>query len=186
MRGLWALGAFLITAPAAAAAQELALRGPEAPAPMSVEAANQALADAVFAPTPAPSRAPAALSASHGPYGLAFAPQARPNAMGGTDAGAELRFTRTLGKQRGEEGRYFLYASAARRSVDLPPAAGRWTSDDRGLVSDAKAGVGWSNGPMQTTLGYVRRKVPQAYAANGLERRGGGMVGLSFTLRPGS
>ncbi|MCC7266396.1 MAG: hypothetical protein IT546_03535 [Caulobacteraceae bacterium] len=154
---------------------------------MSVEAANLALANAVFAPTAAPGRTPAALSASHGRYGLEFAPQAAANPLGGTDTGAELRVTRTLGKAGGpDEGGYFLYASAARRSVDLPPDARRWSGDDRGLVSDLKAGVGWRNGSTETTLGYVKRKVPQAYTANGLERRGGGMVGFSLTFRPGS
>lgn len=186
MRGLWALGAVLITA-APAAAQELALQGQGPPAPMSVEAANQALADAVFTPSAAPGRNPAALSASHGRYGLQFAPQAAPNALGGTDTGAELRVTRALGKARGaDEGRYFLYASAGQRSVDLPGDARRWSGDERGLVSDLKAGVGWRNGSTETTLGYVKRKVPQAYTANGLEKRGGGMVGFSLTYRPGS
>lgn len=186
MRGLWALGALLITA-APAAAQDLSLGATESPAPMSVEAANQALASAVFAPTAAPGRNPAALRASHGRYGVEFAPQAQANALGGTDTGGELRVTRALGKARGaDEGRYFLYASAARRSVDLPPDARRWSGGERGLVSDTKAGVGWRNGSTETTLGYVKRKVPQAYTANGLERRGGGMVGFSLTYRPGS
>ncbi|HYD43848.1 MAG TPA: hypothetical protein VEA79_01140 [Phenylobacterium sp.] len=154
---------------------------------MSIEAANQALADAVFAPSAAPGRHPAALSASHGRYGLEFAPQAAANALGGTDTGAELRVTRALGKARGtDEGRYFLYASAAQRSVDLPRDARPWRGDERGQVSDLKAGVGWRNGSTETTLGYVKRKLPQPYTDNDLERRGGGMVGFSLTYRPGS
>lgn len=186
MRGLWALGAILITA-APAAAQELALQAPEVHAPTSVVTANEALANAVFAPSAAPGRNPAALSASNGRYGLEFAPQAAPNVLGGTDTGAELRVTRAIGKARdADEGRYFLYASAGQRAVDLPADVRRWSGDDRGRVSDLKAGVGWRNGATETTLGYVKRKVPQAYTANGLERRGGGMVGFSLTYRPGS
>ena len=186
MRSVWAIGAFLITA-MPATAQDLALNGAQEVTPASVQASNQALSDAVFAPF-APSRAASTMSASSGRYGLEFTPQTETNAYGGTNTGAELRITRDLGKRRsGEDGRYFLYASTGRRSVETPANAQAWAGRDRNsLVSDTKAGVGWRNGQMETSFGYVRRKVPQNYTANGLEKRGGGMVGFSLTYRPGS
>lgn len=186
MRGGWALGAFLIMA-APAAAQDLGLRGSQEIAPNSVQASNAALTDAVFAPF-TPARAPSTMSASSGRYGIEFTPQAASNAYGGTNTSAEVRVTRDLGKRRtADDGRYFLYASAGRRSVETPENAGRWAGEDRmSLVSDAKAGVGWRNERMESSLGYVRRKTPQSYNANGLEKRGGGMVGFSLTFRPGA
>ena len=186
MRGVWALGALLITA-MPAAAQDLAPSGSQEVAPASVEAYNQALSDAVFAPL-APSRTASTMSASNGRYGLEFTPQAETNAYGGANTGAELRVTRNLGKPRGDaDGRYFLYASAARRSVETPANAQRWAGRERnGVVRDTRVGVGWRNGEMETSFGYVRRKVPQSYTANGLEKRDGGMVGFSLTYRPDS
>lgn len=189
MRGMWALGAILVTA-APAAAQDFALRGRlgiEDVSPTSVEASNEALSQAVLTPFSARVETPAAISASKGRYDLDFAPHVRENVFGGTDAGAEIRVTRELGKRRtGDNGRYFVYAAASGQSVDLPPHAEAWAEGDRAaFVSDTKAGVGWRDGKMETSLGYVRRKVQSSYSSNGLEKRGGGMVGLSLTLRPG-
>ena len=185
MRGMWALGAILITA-APAAAQDFALRGRLGVGPATAEASNESLSRAVLTPLPAPTETPAALNASKGRYNLALAPHARENAFGGTDAGAELRVTRDLGKRRaGDDGRYFLYAAASGQSVELPPHA-EWADGDRSsFVSDAKAGVGWRKGNVETSVGYVRRKVQTTYSSSGLEKRGGGMVGVSLTLRPG-
>ena len=186
MRGGWAFGAFFILA-TPAAAQDLGLRGSPDLAPTSVQATNQALTDVVFAPF-APTRTASTMSASSGRYGVEFTPQAESNAYGGTNTAAELRVTRELGKRRdGDQGRYFLYASAGRRSIEIPENAQRWTGGERNsLVSDAKAGVGWRDKRMETSLGYVRRKAPQSYNGNGMEKRGGGMVGFSLTFRPGA
>lgn len=97
------------------------------------------------------------------------------------------------GAQFGDRGRWYLFAAASGRAVGLNmlrqqgdwDSAG-WTTDGAAaLIGDAHVGVGWRQGPMQASLGYIHREVKGQHMVFGQETKDDQVVALSFTVRPG-
>jgi hypothetical protein len=67
---------------------------------------------------------------------------------------------------------------------------GDWTragvTSDTGsrLVGDAQAGVGWRRGPMQASVGYIRREIKSKDQIMGMATQEDSVVALSFSLKP--
>jgi hypothetical protein len=129
---------------------------------------------------------------------------------GSAEAGATLRLSQRVsnstaerlrdlgvrdGAALGGQGRWYLFAAASGRAVGLNmlrndlnngwDRAG-WTTDPSStLVGDAQVGVGWRKGDLQTSLGYVHRKMKGAHMIWGQETRQDSMVAFSLSIRPG-
>lgn len=125
---------------------------------------------------------PAAVRFTTGPYVGEVIPYAR---LGTADdslrAGAMLRYgpgTRDSrivarlgqmgvrdGAAFGDAGRWYLFAAASGRAIgmnmarypDGDPGKTGWSTDTAAEVGDAQVGVGWRQGPMQTSIGYLHR-----------------------------
>lgn len=98
------------------------------------------------------------------------------------------------GRSFGDKGRWYLFAATSGRSVGLNllrdedggiRRAG-WSVDGASaLVSDAQAGVGWRKGPMQASVGYMRREIkPKQHGIRGLESQEDDVVALSISFKP--
>ena len=206
MRG-WVLGLAMIAA-APAAAQDFALRGRLDPSPVSAVASAEALGQVVFAPTPGRPAGHGPFAVSKGRYDLDFTPHARANAVGGVDAGAEVRVSRDLGDKVvdrlgdlgvrdgasfGDRGRFYLFAAASGRAVGMNMLRGEggwsregWSTDPTSaLVGDAQAGLGWRKGPMQASVGYIHREMKATHMLRGVEGKDDSLVALSLTIKPG-
>lgn len=93
----------------------------------------------------------------------------------------------------GDQGRWYIFASASGRAVgfnmlhreDGWNRAG-WSTDPMSrLVGDTQVGVGWRKGPLQTSLGLVHREVKTSHLPYGIDPNSSDtMVGLSFSVRP--
>lgn len=106
--------------------------------------------------------------------------EARLNAMGVRD-----------GQAFGEKGRWYLFAAASGRAVGLNmlrdgdgwDQAGWSTDPSSALIGDAHVGVGWRQGPVQASLGYVHREVKGQHMIWGQETKDDQIVALSFSIK---
>jgi hypothetical protein len=93
-------------------------------------------------------------------------------------------------------GRFYLYASASGRAVDVnmtrdgpgDPQHLGWASEGAGeMISDAQAGMAWRKGVVQASFGYVHREIRNDPAMVGRIDPGklkDSMVAFSFSIRP--
>lgn len=96
------------------------------------------------------------------------------------------------GEAFGEKGRWYLFAAASGRAVGLNmlrdqdgwDQAGWSTDSSSALVGDAHVGVGWRQGPVQASLGYVHREVKGQHMIWGQETKDDQIVALSFSIKP--
>ncbi|WP_333587733.1 lipid A-modifier LpxR family protein [Phenylobacterium sp.] len=152
---------------------------------------------------------PAAMRFAAGDLNVDVTPRAGVGfASGGgqAEAGATVRLGRNLdndlenrlnemgvrdGDAFGDQGRWYLFAAASGRAVGLNMLrngdgwnqAGWSTDRSSALVGDAHVGVGWRQGPMQASLGYVHREVKGQHMIWGQETKSDQMVALSFSIR---
>ena len=93
-------------------------------------------------------------------------------------------------------GRFYFYASASGRAVDVSmtrdapgdPQRMGWASEGAGeMISDAQAGMAWRKGAVQASFGYVHREIRNDAAMAGRIDPGklkDSMVAFSFSIRP--
>jgi hypothetical protein len=94
-------------------------------------------------------------------------------------------------------GRFYFYASASGRAVDLnmsrdapgDPQHLGWASDgvSSAMISDAQAGMAWRKGAVQASFGYVHREIrnnPAMVSRVDPGKLSDSMVALSFSIRP--
>jgi hypothetical protein len=155
---------------------------------------------------------PSALKWSAAGYDLDVSPHAGlgVSSAGGTaEAGAVVRFgvdmgarmARKLGLRQvdtasfGGHGRWYLFAAASGQAVGLNITGGApglprssWSTESTGaLISDAQAGVGWREGDLQASFGYVHREIKaQTLDPNGsnLSKVSDSMLAFSLSIRP--
>jgi hypothetical protein len=91
----------------------------------------------------------------------------------------------------GSRGRWYLFAAASGRAVGYNMLHGDngwdrgWSTDPTSkLVGDTQVGVGWRKGPMQTSVGYVHRKVKGAHIMYGIDPHDDDMVAFTLSVRP--
>jgi hypothetical protein len=98
------------------------------------------------------------------------------------------------GQSFGDQGRWYLFAAASGRAVGLNVTRDGSTGNLRGsgwsidpaarIISDAQAGLGWRQGPVEASLGYMHRDIKNAFEIRGSGRDGDSLIALSFTVRP--
>ena len=98
------------------------------------------------------------------------------------------------GQSFGDQGRWYLFAAASGRAVGLNVTRDGSTGNLRGsgwsidptarIIADAQAGLGWRQGPVQASLGYIHRDIKNAFEIRGTGRDGDSLIALSFTVRP--
>ncbi|MDB5476697.1 MAG: hypothetical protein JWP49_2208 [Phenylobacterium sp.] len=96
------------------------------------------------------------------------------------------------GAQFGDQGRWYLFAAASGRAVGMNMLHGDagwgragWSTDPTSkLVGDAQLGVGWRKGAIQTSVGYVHRKVKGDHLMYGVDPHDDSMVAFSLSIRP--
>lgn len=96
------------------------------------------------------------------------------------------------GAQFGDKGRWYLFAAASGRAVGMNMLHGEagwnragWSTDTTSkLVGDAQVGVGWRRGAVQTSVGYVHRKVKGEHLLYGVDPHDDDMVAFSLSIRP--
>jgi hypothetical protein len=111
----------------------------------------------------------------------ADAASARLNAMGVQDGAAF-----------GGRGRWYLFAAASGRAVGLNMLHGDggwdragWSTDATSkLVGDTQVGVGWRKGSVQTSVGFVHRKVKGDHVMYGVDPHDDDMVAFSLSVKP--
>lgn len=93
----------------------------------------------------------------------------------------------------GDRGRWYLFAGASGQLVGMNLLRGQegdWTragvtaDTTSKLVGDAQAGVGWRRGPMQASVGYIRREIKAKDQIMGMATQEDSVVALSFSLKP--
>jgi hypothetical protein len=92
----------------------------------------------------------------------------------------------------GDKGRWYLFAAASGRAVGLNMLHGQDGSWDRTLstdstsklVGDTQVGIGWRKGAMQSSFGYVHRKVKGAHLMYGIDPHDDDMVAFSLSVKP--
>jgi hypothetical protein len=151
---------------------------------------------------------PKALSFDGGPVAIDLSPHASVahSPRGGTaEAGATLEVSKAEAASRklnamgvkdgaafGDKGRWYLFAAASGRAVGLNMLHGEdgwdragWSTDSTSkLVGDTQVGVGWRKGAMQTSVGYVHRKVTGAHVMHGIDPHDDDMVAFSLSVKP--
>ena len=152
---------------------------------------------------------PSAVKLAAGKYALDFSPHAGfgfGDAGGSAEAGATVRLGKnvedrvsdSLGLRDGDEafgqrGRWYVFAAASGRAVGLNMLRGQngdWSragmsSDvNSKLIGDAQAGVAWRKGPMQASVGYIRREMKAKDVIMGMATQKDSMVAFSFSLKP--
>jgi len=156
---------------------------------------------------------PAAIRGSAGAYEIDVSPQAGVgygSAGGSLSGGAMVRLIPPSrdakvverlkamgvkdGASYGDQGRWYLFAAARGRAVGLNMAregAGLrrdgWSTDPVSLVGDAQVGLGWRKGDMQTSLGYMvrRMRIEDPYSRRFVDMPGNEQIaGISFSYRP--
>ena len=153
---------------------------------------------------------PQAVKFAAGDIAVDFTPHAGlgvGNTGGSAEAGAVVRVGQDLedrvvdalggsgvmnGKAFGNRDRWYLFAAASGRAVGLNMlnqdgdwSRAGWSSDPTSsLVGDAQVGVGWRRGAMQTSFGYVHRKIKMKEAVMGLKSQEDSVVALSFSFKP--
>lgn len=98
------------------------------------------------------------------------------------------------GQSFGNRGRWYLFAAASGRAVGLNMTRDGSTGNLRGsgwsidpaarIISDAQAGLGWRQGSVQASLGYLHRDIKNEFGVRGAGRNGDSLIALSFTVRP--
>ena len=96
------------------------------------------------------------------------------------------------GKTYGNRDRWYLFAAASGRAVGMNMlnqngdwSRAGWSSDPTSsLVGDGQLGLGWRKGAMQTSFGYVHRKIKMKEAVMGLRTMQDSVVALSFSFKP--
>jgi hypothetical protein len=98
------------------------------------------------------------------------------------------------GSSFGDQARLYLYAAASGRALGLNVVRDRETGGLRGsgwsidpaavLISDAQAGIGWRQGSVQASLGYLHRDIRNEFGVRGMKLDGDSIVALSFAIRP--
>ena len=91
-------------------------------------------------------------------------------------------------------GRWYLFAAASGRAVGLNVTRDGQTGDLRRsgwsidptavIIGDAQAGIGWRQGSVQASLGYLHRTIKNEFGLRGTSPRGDSLLALSFTIRP--
>ncbi len=91
-------------------------------------------------------------------------------------------------------GRWYLFAAASGRAVGLNVTRDGQTGDLRRsgwsidpaavIIGDAQAGIGWRQGPVQASLGYLHRNIKNEFGLRGAGPGGDSLLALSFTIRP--
>lgn len=118
--------------------------------------------------------------------------------IGKKDKSVEDRVIDGLGVRDGREafgdrGRWYLFAGASGQLVGMNLLRGQegdWTragvtaDTTSKLVGDAQAGVGWRRGPMQASVGYIRREIKAKDQIMGMATQEDSVVALSFSLKP--
>jgi hypothetical protein len=155
---------------------------------------------------------PGALSFGAGRLSVDVSPHAGVGVIGGdrargssAEAGAEVSLSKSElagerlkamgvkdGAQFGQAGRWYLFAAASGRAVGMNMLHGDsgwsragWSTDATSkLVGDAQLGVGYRKGPVQTSLGYVHRKVKGEHLMYGIDPHDDDMVAFSLSIRP--
>jgi len=153
-----------------------------------------------------------ALSFDAGRVAVDLAPHAGVGVIGGdrasggsAEAGATLQLSKADaaskrlnamgvkdGAQFGDRGRWYLFAAASGRAVGMNMLHGEggwdragWSTDPTSkLVGDAQLGVGWRRGAIQTSVGYVHRKVKGEHLMVGVDPHDDSMVAFSLSIRP--
>lgn len=96
------------------------------------------------------------------------------------------------GSAFGDQGRWYLFAAASGRAVGMNMLHGEsgwnragWSTDATSkLVGDTQVGVGWRRGAVQTSVGYVHRKVKGEHVMYGIDPHDDDMVAFSLSIRP--
>jgi hypothetical protein len=155
---------------------------------------------------------PDAMLVRAGGVGLSVSPHAGVgvDSIGGNsaEAGAMFKFTsvkgalqdrlRAMGVKNGstygDQGRFYLFAAVKGQAVGLNMMSGAngalrqagWSTDaSSALVGDGQVGVGWRQGGMETTIGYVHRGVHVQNAPYGAsDSFGEDLAALSLTFHP--
>jgi hypothetical protein len=133
-----------------------------------------------------------------GAFGFDMTPRAGfgwSSAGGVQTAGAMLRFGQGLGAEtgdRGGRGRWYLFAATERESLGYSFMRGEeaWKranigADPGALVGDTRAGVAWSDGPMEASFGYAQREIrPKDLDAPDVQATKESLLGVRFVYRP--
>lgn len=156
---------------------------------------------------------PAAVRGRAGSYDIDVSPQAGVgygSAGGSLSGGAMVRLIppsrdakvverlKALGVKDGavygDQGRWYLFAAASGRAVGLNMAQegsalrrDGWSTDPVSLVGDAQVGLGWRKGDMQTSVGYMvrRMQIEDPYSRRFVDMPGNEQIaGVSFSYRP--
>jgi hypothetical protein len=151
---------------------------------------------------------PNAVSFDGGPLAVDLSPHAgvsRSQAGDSAEAGATIELSKADrageklkamgvrdGASFGDRGRWYLFAAASGRAVGLNMLHGDsgwdragWSTDPTSkLVGDTQLGVGWRKGAMQTSVGYVHRKVTGAHIMYGIDPHDDDMVAFSLSVKP--
>jgi hypothetical protein len=153
---------------------------------------------------------PSALKWSAAGYDLDVTPHAGlgVSSAGGTaEAGAMVRFGADMGARMARKlglrqvdsasfagrGRWYLFAAASGQAVGLNMTGGApglprssWSAESTSaLISDAQAGVGWREGDLQASFGYVHREIKaQTLDPNGsnLSKVSDSMLAFSLSI----
>ena len=99
------------------------------------------------------------------------------------------------GASYGQQGRWYVFAAVRGQSVGLNMMSGPsgalhqagWSTDtSSALVGDGQVGVGWRQGGMEASVGYVHRGVRVEYAPLGAsDGFSESLAALSLTFHPG-
>jgi hypothetical protein len=155
---------------------------------------------------------PSALSFGAGRLAVDVSPHAGVGVIGGdragggsAEAGATLQVSKADlasgrlnamgvkdGASFGDQGRWYLFAAASGRAVGMNMLHGDsgwgragWSTDPTSkLVGDAQLGLGWRRGAVQTSVGYVHRKVKGDHLMYGVDPHDDSMVAFSLSIRP--
>jgi hypothetical protein len=155
---------------------------------------------------------PALLSGEAGAYGFDVSPHAGiglSDAGHSAEAGATLRFGDLDGRSRlrralglvavdgarfGQRGRWYVFVAISGRAVGVnmrrDALDGEWrpavlsTDQTSGFITSAQAGVAWRQGPVQASLGYMRRRVRIAAPHPELYSSGDNAVALALAVKP--
>jgi hypothetical protein len=91
------------------------------------------------------------------------------------------------------KGRWYLFVGGSgtalgfnmKRDPDGLLRSYGWSVDPGASVGDIQAGVGWREGPLESSFGYVHRKFRPAYAMENIDfDNKDDMVGVTLSLKP--
>ena len=97
------------------------------------------------------------------------------------------------GAEFGDKGRWYLFVGGSGTALGFnmtrdPDGLLRsygWSVDPGASVGDVQAGVGWRQGPLESSFGYVHRKFRPAHGMENIDfDNKDDMVGISLSLKP--